>query len=216
MNKALNFAKKIFGAGNISKIEQFNIKYFKKYKITVFCPESHIEKISKAMSIEGAGVIGKYSECSFRLKGKGTFRGGKGTNPFIGKKRKLETIDEIRLEMICDAKNLNRAVNAMLKTHPYEEPAYDIYEVLGGVRQKGAYAVKLDFKKPVNIANVFKKINSKIDNSLIPEGWKILKIKNAVVDLSGEQTLTDFIKNESCKTLYITKNFKRSINIRLV
>ncbi len=216
MNKALNFAKKIFGSGNISKIEQFDIKYIKKYKITVFCPDSHIEKISKVMSAAGAGVISKYSECSFRLKGKGTFRGGKGTNPFMGKKGKLETVDEIRLEMICDAENLNRAVNAMLKTHPYEEPAYDIYEVLGGVRQKGAYAVKLDFKKPVNIANVFKKINSKIDNSLIPEGWKRLRIKNAVVDLSGEQTLTDYIKSETNKTLYITKKFKRSINIRLV
>ena len=216
MNKALNFAKKIFGSENFSKIEQFDIKYIKKYKVTVFCPESHIEKISKAMSAAGAGIISKYSECSFRLKGKGTFRGGKGTNPFMGKKGKLETIDEIRLEMICDARNLNRAVNEMLKAHPYEEPAYDIYEVLCGIKQKSVYAVKLAFKKPVNIGNVFKKINSRIENSLIPEGWKILKIKNAVVDLSGEQKLTDYIKSETNKTLYITKNFKRSINIRLV
>ncbi len=216
MNNVLNFAKKIFGAGNIGKIEQFKIKYVTRCKITVFCPESQIEKISKAMSLAGAGIIGKYSGCSFRLKGMGTFKGGKGTNPSIGKKGKLEFADEIRLEMICDLENLNNTINAMLKVHPYEEPAYDIYEVLGGIKQKSVYAVKLVFKKPVSIENVFKKINSKLDSSLVPESWKKIKIKNAVVDLSGEQNLTDFIKNKAHKTLYITKNFKKTINIRLV
>jgi len=143
MNNVLNFAKKIFGAGNIEKFEQFNIKYVTRYKINVFCPESQIEKISKAMSLAGAGIIGKYSECSFRLKGMGTFKGGKGTNPNIGKRGKLEYADEIRLEMICDLENLNNTINAMLKIHPYEEPAYDIYEVMGGVKQKSVYAVNL-------------------------------------------------------------------------
>jgi len=216
MNNALNFAKKIFGTGNIGNIEHFNIKYFKKFKITVFCPESHIEKISKAMSSAGAGAIGKYSECSFRLKGMGTFRGGKGANPYIGKKGKLELTDEIRLEMICDAEILNNTINAMLKAHPYEEPAYDIYKVLSGIKQKSAYAVKLAFKKPVSIENVFIKINNKLKSSLIPEGWKNIKINNAVVDLSGEQDLAEFISHKAHKTLYITKNFKKTINIRLV
>lgn len=214
MNNALNFAKKIFGSGNIRKIEKFNIKYVKKFKIAVFCPENHLEKISKAMSAAGAGVIGKYSECSFRIKGMGTFRGGRGANPYIGKKEKLEFTDEIRLEMICDAENLNHTINAMLKAHPYEEPAYDIYAVLNGIKQTSVYAVKLIFKKPVSIGNVIKKINSRLDSGLIPEGLK--KIKSAVVDLSGEQDLTDFIKNEAHGTLYITKNFKKIINIRLL
>jgi hypothetical protein len=128
----------------------------------------------------------------------------------------LEFTDEIRLEMICDSENLNSTINAMLKAHPYEEPAYDIYEVLSGIKHKSVYAVKLALKRPVTISNVFKKINSRLDSSLVPESWKKLKIKNAVIDISGEQELTDFIKNEAHKTLYITKNFKKTINIRLI
>jgi hypothetical protein len=216
MISALNFAKKIFGSGNYGKIEKFNIKYLKKFKVTVFCPESHTEKIAKAMSSAGAGVIGKYSECSFRIKGKGTFRGGKGTNPYTGKKGKLEFTDEIRLEMICSSENLNSVINAMVKTHPYEEPAYDIYEVLSGLSQKTAYAVKITLKNPVNAAEIFNKINSRLEIGLIPESWKKGKIKYAVVNLEEGYDMTDYIKNKTQKTLYITKNFKKRINIRLV
>jgi hypothetical protein len=216
MESIQNFVKKIFGTENIANIEFFNIKYIKNYKIVVFVPPSHSEKIANAMAVAGAGVIGKYRECSFRLEGIGTFKGGKGTKPYLGKKGKLEAVDEIRLEMICSPKVLNKVITEMLKVHPYDEPAYDIYKVLSGKKDKNVYAAKLELKNPVSISGVLKKINSKMDSSLIPDNWKKMKIKNAIIDFSEDNSLAKIFGSKKNKTLCIAKNFKRLINIRLI
>lgn len=106
------------------------MKFKKKYKIVTFVPPSASDRITFAMAKEGAGKIGGYTVCSFRMKGTGTFKGGKTTKPAVGRKGKFEKTQEVRLEMICNKKNLKNAVNKMLSVHPYEEPAYEIYEVL--------------------------------------------------------------------------------------
>lgn len=104
--------------------------FVKKYKIVTFVPEKYTDRIAFAMADAGAGKIGDYSVCTFRIKGTGTFIAGEGTNPRIGRKGKYERVQETRLEMICDRKNLSKAVDKMLTVHPYEEPAYEVYEVM--------------------------------------------------------------------------------------
>lgn len=96
-------------------------------KIAVFVPENHVDRVSEAMSARGAGVIGKYEHCSFRLEGTGTFRGGAGAQPFAGRVGQLERVREIRLEMIAPTWKVNDVVQAMKTVHPYEEVAYDVY-----------------------------------------------------------------------------------------
>jgi len=216
MNNPQNLAKKIFGLRNISKIEKFNITFHKKYKIVVFIPQKFTEKISSAMSKAGAGVIGKYSECSFRLKGIGTFKSGKGTKPYAGKKGVPEKTEEIRLEMICSPEKLNSAISAMLEFHPYEEPAYDIYEILSGVRTKNVYGVRIELKNPISFQKVLSSVNNKIEQSVIPGNMKKVKIKKAIIDFSGNDSLLEQVNDPSGKTLYITKIFNRQINIRLI
>jgi len=100
----------------------------KLYKIVVFVPAGHEEKVVEAMTAAGAGFIGKYSKCTFRTKGIGTFEPQEGTNPFIGCKGKLESTEEYRLETIAPQGILKNVIKAMLKAHPYEEAAYDVYE----------------------------------------------------------------------------------------
>jgi hypothetical protein len=102
----------------------------KKYKIVVFVPPADTDRVTFAMAEQGAGRIGDYTLCSFRMNGTGTFRGGSSTNPHAGVKEKFEKVEEIRLEMLCDRNNLDNAVDRMLAAHPYEKPAYEIYEVL--------------------------------------------------------------------------------------
>lgn len=101
----------------------------KLYKLVVFVPESHHEQVLEAMWRAGAGKIGSYSNCSFNIKGTGTFIPGPGTNPFIGEEGKLERADEIRIETIVPHSVHRKTVQAMLKAHPYEEVAYDLYSV---------------------------------------------------------------------------------------
>lgn len=97
------------------------------YKIVVFIPEDHHMKVLDAMCEAGAGWIGNYSHCTFNLRGTGTFLPGEGANPYIGKQGQLEQVEEVRLETIVPESALSRVVQAMLKAHPYEEVAYDIY-----------------------------------------------------------------------------------------
>ena len=99
------------------------------FKLVVFVPESHLEVIREAITNAGAGHIGNYSHCSFSALGTGTFLPLAGTNPFIGEQGTMEYTTEYRLETILPSVICNEVVAAMLKAHPYEEVAYDLYEL---------------------------------------------------------------------------------------
>ena len=101
-------------------------------KIVVYLPKEDIEHVSQAMFTAGAGTIGNYSECSFRCEGTGTFKGGAGTQPTVGKRGKKESVSEFRLETITYTKKLSDVLAAMIKTHSYEEVAYDVLPILSG------------------------------------------------------------------------------------
>lgn len=96
-------------------------------KLAVFVPADHAENVRKSVSEAGAGFIGHYSDCSFMTRGTGTFRPLEGTDPYIGKTGKLELVEEIKLETIVPAGRLSSVIGAMIKAHPYEEVAYDLY-----------------------------------------------------------------------------------------
>jgi len=135
-----------------------------KIKLVVFVPEDFVEKVSNAIHRSGAGIIGNYSNCSFRIKGTGTFKGAEETNPAIGTKGKLESVDEIRLEVIVDKWKLPEVINSMKSVHPYEEVAYDLYPLKNENNQYGMGAIG-ELKKPM-IKNEFldfvlKKLNTK-------------------------------------------------------
>lgn len=99
----------------------------RQYKLVVFTPDADLAKVSDALFHAGAGVIGQYRECSFRLPGKGTFFGSEEANPTVGQKGRREEVDEWRLEVLVPHPRLAQAVQAMRQAHSYEEPAYDIY-----------------------------------------------------------------------------------------
>ncbi|MFN4259336.1 MAG: Nif3-like dinuclear metal center hexameric protein [Gemmataceae bacterium] len=96
-------------------------------KIVVFVPDSDLSRVSDALFQAGAGVIGDYGECSFRLQGTGTFFGSDETNPTVGQKGRREEVSEWRLEVVCPEEQVGRAVAAMRQAHSYEEPAFDVY-----------------------------------------------------------------------------------------
>lgn len=96
-------------------------------KLAVFVPEDHAEKVRAAITATGAGHIGNYSHCTFQTAGTGTFLPLAGTTPFIGEQGKLEYAAEYRLETIMPEGVAASVVDAMLKAHPYEEVAYDLY-----------------------------------------------------------------------------------------
>lgn len=98
-------------------------------KLVVYVPASHEEAVRSALGDIGAGFIGNYSHCSFSTNGSGRFLPGDNTEPFIGKPGVIEEVEEVRIETIVPDLLLKKVITAMLKAHPYEEVAYDIYPV---------------------------------------------------------------------------------------
>lgn len=98
-------------------------------KVVVFVPENDLSKVSDAMFQAGAGIIGQYEQCSFRIAGTGTFLGTESTNPTVGVKGRSEDVSEWRLEVICREAILPGVIAAMRKAHSYEEPAFDVYQL---------------------------------------------------------------------------------------
>jgi len=96
-------------------------------KVVVFVPDADLARVSDALFAAGAGLIGQYSQCSFRLAGTGTFFGSEAANPTVGQKGRREEVSEWRLEAVCPEHVVEQVVAAMRKAHSYEEPAYDIY-----------------------------------------------------------------------------------------
>jgi dinuclear metal center YbgI/SA1388 family protein len=99
------------------------------FKIVVFTPESDREAVLAAAFQAGAGHIGAYEECSFAIPGDGTFFGTDSANPAVGQRGRRETVRELRVETVCTADNLSRALAAIRAVHSYEEPAIDVYPI---------------------------------------------------------------------------------------
>lgn len=113
----------------------------REYKVVTFVPFAQLEEVAAAMFAAGAGRIGDYEQCSYRLRGEGTFFGTESTNPQVGRKGRLERVAETRIEMIAPERCLPEVIAALRHAHPYEEPAFDIYpltpEPTGGIGRVG-------------------------------------------------------------------------------
>jgi len=96
-------------------------------KLVVFIPENYLDKVKEAVFEAGAGMTGNYDRCSFGTPGTGSFRPGEDANPFVGKKGEIHFEREVKFETILYTELKEKVVDALLKAHPYEEPAYDIY-----------------------------------------------------------------------------------------
>ncbi len=101
----------------------------KNKKIVVYVPLSHADQVREAIGNAGAGQLGKYSFCSFSIRGTGRFKPEAGANPHIGKVGNLESVEEDRIEVICKAYLVDDVINAIKSAHPYEEVALDVYSL---------------------------------------------------------------------------------------
>ena len=102
----------------------------RKAKIFVTVPNENVEDLRNAVCSAGAGIIGNYSYCSFATNGQGTFVPNDKSNPYIAEKNKMEIVDEIKLEFVCDVKNVKKVLETIRSVHPYEEPGIDIVPLL--------------------------------------------------------------------------------------
>ncbi|KEQ19447.1 NGG1p interacting factor 3 protein, NIF3 [Endozoicomonas numazuensis] len=100
------------------------------YKISVFIPESHLEAVKTAMFEAGAGRYdGCYDCCCWQTAGTGQFRPLQDSTPFLGQQGCIEQVKEFRVEMICKPQFLKATIAALKKSHPYEVPAFEYWQI---------------------------------------------------------------------------------------
>ena len=99
-------------------------------KLVVFVPPESLDAVRDELFSAGAGRIGDYERCSWYAEGTGTFLGGEGTAPSVGEAGREERVPELRLEMVFPTERHEDVIAALRRAHPYEEPAFDIYELL--------------------------------------------------------------------------------------
>jgi len=98
-------------------------------KLVVFVPRESLDPVREAVFAAGAGRIGDYERCSWYTEGTGTFLGGESTLPSVGQPGREERVAELRLETVYPANREADVVAALRRAHPYEEPAFDLYQL---------------------------------------------------------------------------------------
>jgi len=135
----------IWGGVNSKIADKLNLKNQKilapasnqLFKLVYFVPTDNADKTRNAIFEAGAGHIGNYDKCSYNSEGKGSFRAGENTNPFVGNKGEIHFENEVRVETVFPKYLKNKIIEALISSHPYEEVAFDIYPVENTFKKAG-------------------------------------------------------------------------------
>ncbi len=102
------------------------------HHLVVYVPAAHTEAVKAALFAAGAGRIGNYDCCCWQTVGTGQFRPLPGRRPAIGMAGgEVETVPEVKLELVCPADRLAPVLAALRSAHPYETPAFFHWPVHG-------------------------------------------------------------------------------------
>lgn len=135
-------------------------------KLVTFIPKENTDSVMEALHSAGAGNIGEYSNCSFRVEGTGTFKPGEEANPAIGQNGILEKVVEDRVEVIYPAVNEQHILQALKNAHPYEEVAYYISSLRNEFQEIGSGMVGY-LPNPMEPKSFLKHLKDRLDLQII-------------------------------------------------
>lgn len=208
----LDIAKEGLNDYLIKKLNVENISILKNtqsknyHKLVTFIPEASFKKVRDALYAKGAGKYKNYSHSGFYQQGNGNFKPLSGSKPYLGEKGKLNKVKEYKFEVIVAPENLDQVIKELIKVHPYEEPAWDLYKLENLKNNKGIGRVA-DLKSEVDLASLLTEIKSVFKLDLM----KVVKAKNKIKRValcSGSGA--DFIKDAYYQgaDLYLTGDVK--------
>ena len=176
-------------------------------KLATYIPVNYTDKVMSAVFKAGAGNIGNYSECSFRILGTGTFKPNNEASPAIGEANKLEFVEENRVEVIFPSYLQREIINALKAAHPYEEPAFDLIPITNSNSTTGAGMVGV-LDEPMEEIAFLKKVKETLGTGTIKytqlNGRSIKRV--AVCGGSGTFLIKNAIRSKA--DIYITSDIK--------
>lgn len=120
-------------------------------KLVVFVPDDDAGRLVDALSTAGAGSIGDYERCAFTSTGTGTFVPGAAASPARGRAGEVEAVPETRVEMVLRRRRRADVVRALRSAHPYEEPAFDLLELVDDPTTPGGAGRVGNLRSPVTL-----------------------------------------------------------------
>ncbi|WP_410879990.1 Nif3-like dinuclear metal center hexameric protein [Myroides sp. DW712] len=106
-------------------------------KLVTYVPMDSTAKVRQALFEAGAGAIGNYEHCSFVSEGKGSFKGNEKSNPVLGQAGVEEVVAEHKVEVTFEKHLQSQVLNRLFQAHPYEEVAYEIYNLENKLQNVG-------------------------------------------------------------------------------
>jgi predicted transcriptional regulator len=172
INLFLSSSMTFAGLLGLEKTEYLEVTSSEKLvKIVTFVPEGQVEDVRKALAAEGVGSgitdgehSENYSDCFYQTKGEGMFRALTGAEPVIGEIGELTRVAEVRLESIVEERSLGRAVKALHRAHPYEEPAYDLIPLKNTGKKRG-YGIVGYLPEAMTFGQLWEKFSGLLSNN---------------------------------------------------
>ena len=178
-NVHLGVNKKISERIGLKKLRVLAPKKDTLSKLVTFIPKESADAVIDALHIAGAGNIGEYKNCSFRISGTGTFMPTEGTSPHIGKPNNLEKIDEIRVELIFPSHLETTIISALRQSHPYEEVAYYLTKLENENQEVGSGMIG-EFEAPLEPFVFLERLKANMNTACVrytaPPEKKIKKV----------------------------------------
>jgi len=177
------------------------------FKVVVFVPVAASAAVRSALAEAGAGRIGNYDHCTVRAPVTGTFRGGEGSSPSVGRAGRIEEVAEERVEAVVSAARLPWALAAVRAVHPYEEPALEVHALAARPSLDEGAGRLLTLSKPASTGEIAARLRRHLGvrriESIVPPGAEATKhVRVALCPGAGASFLPDALARGA--TLLVT------------
>ncbi|APG65008.1 Nif3-like dinuclear metal center hexameric protein [Tenacibaculum todarodis] len=176
-------------------------------KLTTYIPFAQANNIREKLFEVGAGKIGNYSNCSFNMEGKGSFKGNENSNPVVGNTGELRFEEETCITFIFESYLESKILQTLYKYHPYEEVSYEII-TLENYNQNIGMGMIGELPSAITEDAFLKLVKKKFKTGCVRHSNKLdKKIKKvAVLGGSGSFAINNAIQQKA--DAYISADFK--------
>lgn len=138
----------------------------KLLKLSVMVPKAHCEAVKNAIFEAGAGTIGNYDCCSFSAQGEGSFRALDGANPFVGTQGEIHYEPENRIDVVMPRWLKGKVEQALIASHPYEEPAYEFIALENGIKNIGSGVIG-NLSTPLKLSQLISQVKKAFSSPIV-------------------------------------------------
>lgn len=135
-------------------------------KLTTYVPKKNSNALLSHLYQVGAGALGDYDECSFVTTGEGRYRGNQIAEPYLGEKMIQIQVEEVQLNLIFQKHLEQKILQTLFENHPYEEVAYEIYQLTNRNQEIGMGSVGI-LDKEMSEKDFLKMVGNKLETTFL-------------------------------------------------